>query len=135
MLTSTPTPLSTPAAFLEAFRAALEALQPTLATAEGCWPAGPRLRLQVPGAPAWRKGPAIATPTTLVWYHRTGDWRGLIDSGKVAVAMGLPVEEALALGWAEDVDSSCLPRPASLWRESLVTILREHAVPTAATHP
>lgn len=129
------TPLQTPAAVLEAFSAALEALQPELVKAPGVWPAGPRLRFQVPSAPSWsRTGPAVATPTTLVWYHRTGDWRGLLQGVKVAAALGLPLEEAIALGTAEDVRGVYLragdPGPwgmtAPKWRAGLIEAVERY---------
>lgn len=100
-----------------------------LVRAATCYPHGPLLRFTVARAPAWRTGPPVLDPLGLVWYARTGQWRGLLGWLTTGLLLGLPADEVLdcASGSDRSLDdlTDAAHEGARAWRHALLTVVDE----------
>jgi hypothetical protein len=67
--------------------------------------------------------PLVLDPVGLVWYHRTGDVRGLLESWRVGVLMGLSPDDVSDCLDAADQPLDRCDQPAVRWRIALLQAL------------
>jgi hypothetical protein len=110
--------------FLLAFRQALPATQAQiLLHTPHVYPRGELIRVQVPQAPT--ELPPMADPLSLVYFHRTGEFKGVLESTKLGIALGLTLSDAIAVALASDTEE---PRNAGVQalRLKLITAVESY---------
>ncbi len=102
---------------------ALDRVGAELLRSEGVYPHGPRLRFKVRPPAHWFAGPSVLDPIGVVWYARTGEWRGLLAGLRTATTLGLPPEDALTLLQAADEVLGPSTGPVGRAREGLIAVV------------
>ncbi len=109
--------------FLIALPPALDQVGAELLRTEGIYPHGPRLRFKVRPPSHWFAGPSVLDPIGVVWYARTGEWRGLLDGLRTAIALGLSPAEALVVIQAADEALGVSAGPVGRCRDGLIAVV------------